>query len=335
MRILLHLSFVALFGCIPPLLHAGIILPPTSQFVDAVDPVNPGTSPRPTLFVNGGDIAGGVYDDFYTYFLSPLNVDPQGGVGNADVKIYSNSNAPNEFDFDGVHGNEVVMESSLIDVKPRFSGTWGDDGDQTTVGEVLQFLRSSDPDNSTPAFLFNNNQEGGDTALSLNGIVSIVNPNNPNDIIHSWSFDPINDGIYQDPGPIDDLTSPDGINDNWQLDPYLGTDPVSGFPLGNPAHNAVGWVNDTGLFNIGQGDYDYVAVAPTMDLSLFEQQYSDFLFVASFNIRQQNNGFELLGLSDDFTISSPSTVPEPGSFAVFGIALAFAGYRRRNRAAKR
>ncbi|HRZ39510.1 MAG TPA: PEP-CTERM sorting domain-containing protein [Candidatus Omnitrophota bacterium] len=263
--------------------------------------------PDPTVPVNGIPVAS-YHDDFYSYsgkVLTELGFsgyDIATGTGGLDLLIYTGANGANNVD--------VGFGASTLDFPDpleapaggpgTFSGTWGATGTYSpvTVDNVLAYLRTFDPNNSIPVFTFDMNETGASPDLFVTGHVQIVDPNNGNSVVKAWAFDNI---------------------DNDAFDPAAWVLAAGEVPLPAPY--------DDVDHNKGSGKLDFIALAPTMDLSLYEGQ--GYNFVATFNLSGIDNGFEELFLTGAFA-PGRNVVPEPASMVLFGTGLVgFLGLRKK------
>lgn len=271
-------------------------------------------------------VVGGIgtalpYDDFWSYsgaILAEIQQEtpellPEAiygdfsfstGTGTLDVLLYTGSQGANNqnvgpgdaFDFEDPAVNQGGGTTT-------YEGFWGR-GDQAngpvTVGQVLDYLHAFDPQNNIPVFMMDLNQTGSNPELSFVGEVLLLDPDTM-DPVHLWAFDhttQAGDGAFD----VDSLVWTAGLID--LPEPY----------------------DDVNL-SLGSGRIDFIAFAPTMDLSGYDE---NLLFVSHFKMGNLNDGFEEIYLTGRYSVND-TVIPEPGTMLLLGsglLALGFYGRRR-------
>ena len=271
--------------------------------------------PDPTETVDGLPVAQ-QFDEFISYSTQLLTqfgfegFDGPAGVGGLDVVLLTQAGG---IDNDPIArtgpGPDFLFEDPVPSVTggtSTLSGTWGqDDRDNgpVLVDTILDYLRDRfDPEASTPVFTFDLVEPGSsakDLDLVANFIVWNPDPDNPHEVA-SWSIDAINNGVFD---PTAFITVEGSLS-------FTG--------LSDTVYTAN---------NTGSGEYDYLLVAPTMNLALYEGLGYEFHIFSS--LRNLNGGGEEAFISGAFRapIGTP-LVPEPSTFALIGLGLVAFGFRR-------
>ncbi|MBI1977204.1 MAG: PEP-CTERM sorting domain-containing protein [Candidatus Omnitrophica bacterium] len=231
--------------------------------------------PDPSTIVDGLPIVQ-VYDDFLSYSAKLLiewdnrfdvpwdgdDFDVATGVGQLDVVLMTQAQG---IDNDPVSGGFVFQDpltSSTGSQEPTFSGTWGYANGSTTPGTtngpvlvdtLLAYLQNAfGPDATIPVFTFDMNENQANPDILLTAKVQIIDPgadeDDPSDdtVINEWSLDlnpQAGDGDYDPDAPIT----------------VFGDICVDGNTQDFCVNN-----------NVGSGKMDFLVVAPTMDLSLYD-----------------------------------------------------------------
>lgn len=254
------------------------------------------------------------------------------GTGTLDVLLYTGAVGQDNQGVgpSGTNNFEDPVVNSGGNV-PGFEGWWGQDdqGDDgttdgvngpVTVGQVLSYLQEFDPSIKVPVFYIDLNQTGASPTLDIAIRVTIRDPLNNNAIVHEWAMD----------------TNPQAGDGVFDLDsPLTTTVPIKDLP------GLSGNLYDLDP-NKGSGKPDFIAVAPTMDLSLFNPTH---YFVAEAhlgsypghpdaeNANVLNNGFEEIFLTGGIAIT---IIPEPSTLIIWSLlgalAVAVGWCRRRPRA---
>ncbi|OGB11415.1 MAG: hypothetical protein A3E79_14305 [Burkholderiales bacterium RIFCSPHIGHO2_12_FULL_61_11] len=209
------------------------------------------------------------------------------------------------------------------------------EGTTSTVGELLAVLQSLDPNFTIPLLYADYNQTGSGDSLFMSAQVRIINPDT-GEVVGFWQLDSLTNNIWDQNAPtynFGDITFGGACTVAW--------DPLTGVGCAGPTTSGLEY---SGSHNIGSGKADFMAFAPTMDLTLFD---SDFLWVATVNLGCNPNGVaDGLGESDqgcntdgfeEFGIIGgvgPTQVPEPGSLLLLAIGLTAAGFTMRRRGRK-
>lgn len=291
------------------------------------------TLPDPTSTYDGIQIAS-LHDDFWSYSTKVMTLlseelsadelagfDFVAGTGTLDLLLYTGAGGQDNQDVGP--GGAFDFEDPVVNhggSTTEFVGWWGQsdqDGDGTNesvngpvlVDNVLSYLRAFDPDNTIPVFYLDLNQTGTDSALGFVGKISIED--SFGNVIHHWAFDDIpqiGDGTFDEPycgaTGIECIVPAPGEVD------IFGAGPDGIF--GTADDNDYGSVNH----NLGSGKADFIAYAPTMDLSTWEGL--GYYFVTQFHFYGLNDGPEELFLTGAVR---PPSVPEPGTIFLLGSGL--------------
>lgn len=317
--------------------------------------------PDPTTIVDGLPIVQ-VYDDFLSYsaklliewdnrFDVPWNGDDFNiatGTGTLDVILMTPTHAPGDNDPINAGGSTFAFQDSLISStgsqEPTFDGTWGYfqppaanpnviEG-PVLVDTLLSYLQKAfGPDATVPVFTFDMNETGDSPDILLTARVQIIDPGadeeDPSDdtVINEWSLDlnpQAGDGDY-DPAAQITVFGQICVDGNTQ-----------DFCVNN---------------NIGSGKMDFLVVAPTMDLSLYDGMGYWFVGTLSMGSTEEvcvpqehgpdkcslvpgalDNGGEELFLSGGFTAFQPPpepVIPEPTTLLLLSSGLGLAALRKK------
>jgi len=308
------LKKVLIKGMIIGLLSAVWALPATAIILPDMPTLGISPTPGDPVPTVAGIPVASVHDDFWSYSNQILmriqkktpallptstygNFDFATGSGGLDVLLYTGAVGQDNIGV-GPGGAFDFPDPVINQNNPSFAGSWGLGADPTdpangaaTVGQVLAYLQALTPGNTTPAFYMDMNQIGKTTTFNFVGSVTLLDPDTLA-IMHTWAFDnswQANDGVYNEDAMVTPVTVVD------LPDPY-------------------GTVNH----NLGSGKADYIAFAPTMDLSKFD---SDLLFVTNFYMTGLNDGYEEIFLTGLGNAPPPPPVPEPSTFALLGVGL--------------
>jgi hypothetical protein len=288
--------------------------------VEAYGATNLPSLPDPELVVDGVKITSH-YDDFYVYpttLMQALAGKPgatweakdwsvETGSGTLEVKLLTGGGVDNK----NLTGG-YTFEDALKPTKDSFSGIWGigtpSINGPVYVDDLVKYLKIKYGDNYTvPTFNFDFN-ETGDTSdyINLLGKVSIIDPNDGNKVIAYWSFD-------------DDGASPDHIFDDTKWVTAYNVVPIPE----NPNYL---------IDNRGSGKLDYIAYAPGMNLADPEYYGHGYIFKGELFLTDLSQGGKeelFLGATE---APEQNNVPEPATFALFGLgAVAAAAFKRKTK----
>jgi hypothetical protein len=231
------------------------------------------------------------------------------GTGGLDALLYTGSTGQNNTGIGPL--GDITLEDPVVNKAgndPAFTGTWGEgilpDGTNgpVTVGQILDYLHEFNPLNSIPVFYLDLNQIGAAASLLASAQVCVTDPNN---IIPQtcWNFDTSNgDGTYE---PADRALA-----------------------FGEFSFTGASGTVYSGNDNLGSGKDDFIIVAPTMNLSLYDP---NMIFSVHFDFAGLNDGFEELFLTGAIA-PNISVVPEPFTLSLVGLGLlGLAAVSRRRR----
>ena len=291
------------------------------------------TLPDPAGFYDGLQVAI-PYDDFWSYSAPLLDAIQTAsyipssygdyqfntGTGSLDVLLYTGT---------GVTNKKTNFEDPVKNAggtTTTFDGWWGqndynNDGVEddhkykvkgpVTVGQILDYLHEFDPNNNIPVFYMDLNQEGDEASLLFSARVYLTDgydsTNGCYNIIHEWALDtkpqPSGEeipGIFGYPGF--------GADGDFNIDAMAL---AAGKVVATGTSGTVYDVNH----NLGSGKPDFIAFAPSMNLSLYDP---NLYFVTEFHMGGLNDGFEEMFLTGGITTN---VIPEPATLFLLGTGL--------------
>jgi len=212
-----------------------------------------------------------------------------------------------------------------------------DVGGTTTVGEILTYMQDIDPTWTVPLIYADYNQTGGEDSLWLSAVVELVDPTDATNVVASWYLDASTNG----------MADPSAPTYNFGEISFMGSDAdCAAKGLWNPVTGVgcAGVTDDgseySGSHNKGSGQADFMAFAPTMDLSAYD---SDLLWKFTVNVGCipgvqevlgdgvgcNTNGGEEFGIIGG--VGPVQQVPSPGTLALLGAGIVGFGFTRRLR----
>jgi hypothetical protein len=259
------------------------------------------------------------------------------GVGGQDAVLFTQAGGTDN-DPVGVGDCCILEEPGPTTAgNTRFVESWWGQDDQdndgipdtgdgpNTVGEVLEFLHSYNPDQDIPVFVVDWNQTGGDDSLLVSANVFILDDADGTTVVADWSLDTITNGSFDRNAQALNLGqicfAPDSSTCGTG-DVYIG--PTLSGNTYSVSHN------------VGSGKPDFAVFAPDMDLSLYDPN-DIFVFRLVLGC-ESGTGVDgdLLGCGTNGgeegfmtgRISTSQVVPEPSTIALLGLGLVGFGFRR-------
>lgn len=248
------------------------------------------------------------HDDFFSYSADLLTqlgyegFDGSVGTGGLDFLIYTGAVGQSNASVAGGPFPDPLNAPTGVG-EDTFSGTYS----PVAVDSVLKFLHSFDSNVNIPVFNFDMNQTGSNPTILMNGQVRIWDPVTKS-VVAFWAFDNVENDAFD----ADSMVTAFGKMDVGVCFDKKNN-PVACYELDN---------------NKGSGQLDFIAFAPTMDLSLYGGK--GYQFLADFNLAGANNGHEELFMTGAFAPSN--VVPEPASMLLLGTGLlGLFGIRKREK----
>jgi PEP-CTERM motif len=263
------------------------------------------------------------FDDFYSYSTRILDYaqptagwNSAAGTGLLDVIITTRS-AGQTNSAGALAPYNIPDPITNVNTSPIVD-SWGMGGTSSTTMRVLDLYNYLQTvfNATVPVFTFDQNETGANPALQVTAKVEIFDGIGGS-LLALWSLDNLLNGAYD---PLSPVTAPGTVC----------TDPLYG-------EGAPVCFNN----NVGSGRFDYIIVAPTMDLTPFAD--ADNVFKVSWAFADVDDGGEEITLTGRFTGSvcpNPTlpqcqTLPEPGTLALGGLGLLGLAAASRRRWSKR
>lgn len=270
--------------------------------------------PDPNTPIPGvpGETIALLHDDFYAYSaklnteLGYSGYDLPTGTGGLDVLIYTGAQGQSNLNVGagGAFDLQDPLDAPAGGVQ-FFSGVWGLNGSENgpvTIDELVDYLHATfGSDINIPVFNFDMNQTGGKGQdVYVAGEVSIWNPVTGTKVA-IWALDGIDNNVFDAPNTNVDA---DGVPTDPAWVKADGTLTLGSF---------------TAEHNKGSGKLDYIAYAPSMDLSQYTGQ--GYLFRGDFRLGGMTDGPEELYLTGAFA-PPDNVIPEPASMVLLSLGLA-------------
>ncbi len=305
-------------------LTLGLYVQPALGVVDLI-------FPAPNSTVDGLPVAA-QFHDFVSYSLKLLDAyqdagfipDSYGdyvfatGTGTLDIKVLTDGDDTNDPEFGGTMYSFEDAQKNAAGGTDFYTRQWGNhnvvspppaqDPGPVLVKDLLSFLQAVDPDAVRPMFFFDMNQSQLDD-LFVRGSVEILDGVDGTQLAE-WIFD---DGVGGRVLTPAEITIGSG-------DPLVDTPIVAASDSGN-----VYSVNNNQQG--GSGKPDFAIYAPTMDLTLFDDENN--VFVVNMEIGAPDGefiGIDPFGQNTDggdelFIAAGGQVIPEASSFAVWSLLV--------------